>query len=61
MAEEPDGVTVATFALPGNLMTTLLKMKVLSPEDVREVLDATLSKFETSSFDIESFVCSESP
>jgi hypothetical protein len=55
MVEEPDGVSVATFVLLGNLMTTLLKKNVLSPEDIREVLDATISKFEASSLDIESF------
>jgi hypothetical protein len=36
-------------------MTTLLKKNVLSPEDIREVLDTTISKFEASSLDIESF------
>ena len=55
MTEELDGVTAATFVLLGNLMTTLLKRKVLSPEDIREVLDTAISKFESSSLDIELF------
>ena len=54
MTEEPDGVAVATLALVGNLMTTLLKKKVLSLEDIREVLDTSISKIESSSLDTES-------
>jgi len=55
MAEELDGVAVATYVLLGNVMTTLLKKNVLSPEDIREALDTSISKIEFSAFDIEPF------